>query len=140
MPPLSKSQINAIPDFGLRTVLLSVFDNISTLHQANGTSDPGSPVNTTQKPASQPPAQPSMTVTGANGTFVWQVTPPTQSVNKAIYYELSYSTSKANFSEDVTTLPPTNATSGVIPSPGTTAYFRVRASYDRTNWSGYAYA
>ena len=138
MPPLSKSQINGIKDYNLRTVLLSVYDQLDLHNQATGTNFI-MPTNSPQKPASIPPSPPSITVSGANGIYTASVKAAPESVNKTIYFEVSYST-KANFTENVTTMAPTTATSVVIPSPGSTFYFRVRSSYNQSTWSNYAYA
>jgi hypothetical protein len=135
---LTKSAINQIKDYDTRNMLEGVYNELDALHQAQGTSFL-TPVNNQQKAASAAPSAPSLSVSGANGSFTWTITPPSQSINKSLFYELSYSP-LTNFSASVTTLPPTNATTGVIPSPGMTAYFRVRASYDQKNWSSYAYS
>jgi len=119
-------------------MMMGVYDEVDSLKQATGTNFLR-PVNNSQQPASAPPPAPRFSVSGANGVFNWTVTPPTQSINKTLYYELSYS-AVSNFTSGVTTQPATTATSGNIHSPGTTAYFRIRASYDQKNWSSYAYA
>ena len=136
MPPLSKSQINGISDFNLRTILLSVYDQLDLHNQATGTNFI-LPTNSPQRPASAPPPAPGISVTGANGIFTVAITPAPQSINKNLYYEISYSP-KSNFTGGVTVLAPSTATSVVIPSPGLTVYFRARASYDQHNWSTYA--
>jgi hypothetical protein len=135
---INKAQINVIKDLNTRNVVQGLYDEIDSLHQTTGTNFL-SPANNTQKPASAPPSPGSIAVSGANGNFVATLTPPTQSINKVIYHETSYSP-KANFSESVTTMPVTSSPSLVIPSPGTTAYFRARWSYDGVNWSSYSYA
>lgn len=135
---VSKAQINKIADFDLRTTLLGIYDEVDSLHQATGTAFL-SPVNNTQKPASAAPAAPGISVAGSNGVFVASITPPPQSINKQLWYELSYSP-QSNFTQGVTTMEPSAATSVVIPAPGVSACFRVRASYDQSNWSSYAYA
>jgi len=138
MPPLSRSQINGIKDFSLRTVLLSMYEQLSLHNQSTGTNWL-EPTNSPQQPASAPPPPPSISVVGANGIFTVEIKAPPQSANKTVYYEVSYS-EKSNFTGGVTTAEPTSASSVVIPSPGSTLYFRVRSSYDRANWSAYTYA
>lgn len=138
MAVLSRSQINGIKDFSLRTVLLALYDQQDATNQAIG-QNWLEPVNSQQKPASAAPAAPTISVTGSNGIFTVSLTPPSQSANKQVYFEVSYSP-KSNFSESVTTMQPTQATSVLVHEPGATYYFRCRCSYDRTNWSAYSYA
>lgn len=85
-----------------------------------------------------PPAA-SISVIAANGIYTWHITNPSTSLNAPIYHEVSYSPVK-NFSQNITTLPATPATGGVLPSPGTTLYFRLRSTYDQVNWTSYALA
>lgn len=135
---LNKAQINVIKDVDVRSTLLNMYDELDSLHQSTGTSFLA-PVNNTQKPAAAAPQPGTIAVSGANGNFQATLTPPPQSINKVIYHETSYSP-KANFSENITTMPVSTSPSLVIPSPGTTAYFRARWSFDGKNWSPYAYA
>jgi hypothetical protein len=135
---ISRSQINAIKDFGLRTILLGMLDQHLVVGQALGI-NVLEPTNSPQQPASAPPAVPTVSVSGSNGIFTVAIEAPKESINKTVYYEVSYSV-KSNFTGPVTTLPPTTSRFATIPSPGTTAYFRARASYDQHNWSAYAYA
>lgn len=132
---ISKSQINAIQDFGLRTVLLGMYDQIDTHNQALGI-NMLEPVNSKQKPASAAPPLASLAVSGANGVFSVQITNPAQSVNKTIYHELSYSTS-SSFSNGVVTLPVQTSTQATVPAPGVTVYWRIRSSFDQSNWNSY---
>lgn len=136
MPPLSEAQINNIKDFSLRTILLSVFANIKTLHIASGTNDPGAATNSTQRPASAPPNQGSISVSGANGIFAIVVTNPPQSVNKTIYIEVSYS-DNVGFRSGIVVLPITTGQRQNYPYPGVTKFWRARWSFDQNNWSGY---
>jgi hypothetical protein len=135
---LSRAQITTVKPFDVRTVLLAMYDEIDSLHQATGTTFV-TPVNNTQGANYAPPSPPGISLTGANGTFTYQITPPSQSLNKAIFYEISFS-AQSNFTSGVTTLPVSSSTQGSVAAPGTTANFRVRASYDQTNWSAYASA
>lgn len=135
---LSLSQINAIKDFGLRTVLLGMFKQLDLHNQVLGT-NMVEPTNSPQQPAAAPPPSPSISVAGSNGVFAVTIAPSGQSVNKIIYYEISYSPI-SSFVGAVTTLPATTNRYVTIPAPGATAFFRARASYDQANWSPYAYA
>ena len=135
---LSESEINAIPDFRMRNILLKMRAQLDLHNQATGTNWLA-PTNSPQQPASAPPAKPEISVTGANGIFTVTVTPAKESVNKIIWIEVSYST-KPSFTESLTILPATQSPSMVIPNPGVTRYFRARTSYDKNNWSPYAYA
>ena len=133
---ISRAQINAIKDFGLRTILLGMFEQLLVVGQALGI-NLLQPTNSPQQPSSLPPAAPSISVSGANGIFTVTIDKPEQSINKVIYYEISYS-SVSSFVGPTTTLPPTTNRFVTIPAHGVTAYFRVRASYDQTDWSAYA--
>jgi hypothetical protein len=135
---LSLSQINAIKDFGLRTVLLGMYKQLDLHNQVTGTNFV-EPTNSPQEPAGIPPSAPSISVAGTNGVFSVTIAAPSQSVNKIIYYEISYSP-KSNFVGPGTVLPPTTNRFVTIPAPGLTVYFRARASYDQHNWSEYSYA
>lgn len=134
---ISRSQINSIKDFALRTILLGMFDQHVAVGQALGI-NLLAPTNSPQEPASAPPPAATLSVTGANGAFNFAITNPAQSINKTIYHELSYS-SQASFvgGSGVTTLPVSTATKGTVPAPGVTAYWRIRSSYDQTNWNSY---
>jgi len=135
MPPLSRAQINGIKDFSLRTVLLSVHDQLTLLNLATGTNWL-EPTNSPQHPAIAPPPRAGFSVVGANGAFNVQIANAAQSANKPLYHELSYSPSPS-FTSDVTTLPASTATQQTVPSPGITAHWRLRSSYDLSNWNEY---
>lgn len=135
---VTKAQLNKIKDYDTRNAMLGVYDELDNLHQTTGTSF-NNPVNQVQKPASAPPAAPSVSASGANGIITVSITPPSQSINKQLFYETSYS-SQSNFTSNLTTLTPSQATSVVLPMPGAKVYVRVRASYDQVTWGSYAYA
>lgn len=134
---LSKSQINAIRDFGLRTVLLGMYAQLEVHNNATGTNFV-EPTNSPQQPSSAPPPLASLSVSGANGAFTVAITNPAQSINKAIYHELSYSTI-ASFvgGSGVTTLPVSTSTHQTVAQPGLTVFWRLRSSYDQSNWNAY---
>lgn len=132
---ISRSQINAIKDFGLRTILLGMLDQHLVVGQALGISVLA-PTNSPQQPASAPPPLASFTVSGANGAFNGQITNAAQSINKTIYHELSYC-SVSSFIGQVTTLPVQTSTQLTLPAPGVTAFWRLRSSYDQSNWNSY---
>ena len=77
---LSKSQINAVKDFGLRTVLLGMYAQLEVHNNATGTNFV-EPTNSPQQPSSAPPPSASFSVTGANAAFNIQITNPKQSIN-----------------------------------------------------------
>lgn len=133
MPPLSRSQINNIPDFTLRTILLSMYDQFDLHNQVTGTNWI-QPTNSPQKPAAAVPAQGSLSVSGENGIFSIVATNPKESVNKTLYIEVSHS---PQIGGSYTALPIATATRQNLPSPGVTVFFRARWSYDQNNWSGY---
>lgn len=94
------------------------------------------PTNSPQKALTPPPPVGTIEVTGANGVFTIAVTNATQSLNKTIYNELSYSPS-SSFSTGVVVLPASTATHQTLPAPGITVYWRLRSSYDQSNWNAY---
>ena len=132
---ISRAQINGIRDFKLRTILLGMLDQHLTVGQALGI-NVLEPTNSPQQPASAPPPLAEFTVSGANGAFNAKITNPAQSVNKTIYHELSYCTI-ASFVGSVTTLPVQTSTQLTLPRPGLTVFWRLRSSYDQTNWNSY---
>lgn len=132
---ISRSQINAIKDFGLRTVLLGMLNQHLVVGEALGISVL-EPTNSPQQPASAPPPLASFTVSGVNGAFNGQITNAAQSINKTIYHQLSYC-SVASFIGPATTLPVQTSTQFTLPAPGVTAFWRLRSSYDQSNWNSY---
>ena len=134
---ISRTQINAIKDFTLRTVLLGMLDQHITVGQALGI-NVLEPTNSPQQPASAPPPLATLAVTGVNGDFQIEITNPSQSINKAIYHELSYC-SQPSFvgGSGVTTLPVSTSTKLTVAGPGVTAYWRIRSSYNQNNWNSY---
>jgi hypothetical protein len=132
---VSLSQINAIKDFGLRTLLLGFYKQVGAHNEALGI-DWIEPVNSTQKAASAPPPAAALAVTGANGAFAISITNPAQSINKTIYHELSYSPS-SNFSTGVVALPIQTSTGVTVPAPGLNVHWRIRSSFDQNNWNSY---
>ena len=132
---LSKSQINAIKDFGLRTVLLGMYAQLEVHNNATGTNFV-EPTNSPQQPSSAPPPAASFSVTGANAAFNIQITNPKQSINKTIYHELSYC-AVTSFVGQVTTLPVQTTTQLTVPAPGLTVFWRLRSSYDQHAWNAY---
>lgn len=135
MAPLSRSQINGIKDFSLRTIMLSVYDQLDMHNQVTGTNFL-EPTNSPQSPASAPPPNAALSVSGANGVFTIAVTNPKQSLNKAIYHEISYS-NKSNFTSGVTTLPVSTSTHLTEQIEGVSLWWRIRSSYDQSNWNAY---
>lgn len=81
----------------------------------------------------------TLTVTGANGAFNVSAGNATNGNGKTVWYEFSYC-ALASFTQAVTTLPSTTATSFPVNAPGQNLFFRVRASFDQVNWSGYQMA
>jgi hypothetical protein len=134
---LSKAQINAIRDFGLRTVLLGIYAQLEVHNNQLG-SNFIEPTNSPQEPSSAPPPLASLMVSGANGIFTVAITNPTQSINKTLYHELSYSTI-ASFvgGSGVTTLPVSTSTHQTVAQPNLTVFWRLRSSYDQSNWNAY---
>jgi hypothetical protein len=97
------------------------------------------PTSSTLAPQSQPPAQASAAVTGANGNIQLQLTNPAQAAKQTIYHQVSYSPVK-NFSQNVTTLSVSSSTTFNIPAPGQQLFVRYRSSLDGQNWNTHALA
>jgi hypothetical protein len=132
---ISRAQINGIKDFKLRTILIGMLDQHLVVGEALGI-NVLAPTNSPQEPASAPPPLATFTVSGANGAFNIKITNPAQSINKTIYHELSYC-QIASFVGQATTLPIQTTTQITVPAPGVTAFWRLRSSYDQSNWNAY---
>jgi hypothetical protein len=118
----------------MRTVLQALVDqqgvtNSATGNPWNGAAGSGMPV------VAAPPAA-SFTAVGGNGVITVSITNPTLAVRSTIYNQVAYSSTK-NFTQGVTTLPTTSATSLTVNAPGETAYFRIRTSTDQKTWSAW---
>jgi hypothetical protein len=74
------------------------------------------------------------TVSGANGVFTASMTGSSGTQGQTVWFQIQYST-VSSFTTNVTVMPTTSATSVTISSPGQTLFFRMRASFDQTNWS-----
>lgn len=81
-----------------------------------------------------PPAASRFSVTGGNGNFYVSIVPSGSAT--LIYQELS-SSPVANFASGVVAYPVTSVTSLVLANPGAVLYWRVRSSYNQSNWSSY---
>lgn len=121
-----------------RTLAYAFHDQLTLLNQSTG-NNWVQPANTTQKPSTTPPATGTIAVSGANGLYQYSIGNATQAVNATIYNQVAYSPIKS-FGQNVTTLPITAATSGTVPNPGATLFFRTRWSYDRATWSSWVLA
>jgi hypothetical protein len=108
-------------------VAVSTATGVPILEPTSGASSP--------KPVSQPPAQASLNVDGANGSYAISITPAASTLPTTQYHEVSYSTS-SNFANPVS-LGVTPATTANVSVPGSTLYFRVRSSFDQTNFNAY---
>ena len=119
----------------LRTLLLQFNDQFDLHNQATGTNWVD-PTSGKQQPSTTPPPAASAAAKGANGNITVQITNPSQAAKATIYHEVSYSTVK-NFSQNVTTLPVSAATSVNIPAPGQAPFMRIRSSYDGHTWNSH---
>ncbi len=115
-----------------RNLLTTVIDNLTSLSPGGNLLQAGG----IKAGSSAAPTGVTHSVTGANAAFNVAVTNPPSSSPQPIYHEVSYGP-LASFTQGVTTMPPTTATSVNIPAPGTNAFFRLRSSYDQVNWSPY---
>ncbi len=113
-----------------RNLLTTVLDNLTALSPGGNLLQPGG----IKSGSSAAPVGVAHTVTGANAAFNVAITNPASSSPQPIYHEVSYGP-LASFTQGVTTMPPTTATSVSIPAPGAKAFFRLRSSYDGVNWS-----
>lgn len=83
------------------------------------------------------PPQASLAVRGGNGTLTFTITNPKLATPATLWHEISYSP-VASFASDVTTLPPTQATSIAVNAPGLKVYSRIRSSVNQAVWNNYA--
>jgi hypothetical protein len=119
-----------------RSFYQAIADQIQAIALGTGVSLLEPVSGSSQKASTQPPKQATLTVTGANALYSIAITNPPQTVNSTIYHEISFSPS-SNFSGNVTVLPITTATSLTYSAPGAEVYWRIRSSYDRSNWNSY---
>lgn len=132
---ISLARINAIKDYDSRMLFLELHAEVVSLRATTGTNQL-TPVNNQQGPATAPPAAPGISVSGVNGAFAGSMTPPSQSINKTIWYQVQYS-SQSNFTQGTTTLPNSTSPQFNVAAPGVSAFFRARCSYDQNNWSAW---
>ena len=92
-----------------------------------------------QPGSSAPPQGVGFSVSGANGVFTVTITPPASAKASTVWYEISYGP-LASFTQGVTTMAPSSSLSASIPAPGVSAFFRLRASFDKQSWSAYQLA
>ena len=112
---ISQSQINSIKDFTLRTILIGMLKQHIVVGNALGISVL-EPTNSPQEPASAPPPLAAFTVSGANGAFDIEITNPSQSINKTIYHELSYSSQTSFVGGSGVTTPTTSQPKSLLGS------------------------
>lgn len=117
----------------LRRLLLAFTDQFELHNQSTGTNWLN-PTSTKQKASTMPPPAATVTAKGANGTIQLQIANPAQAAKATIYHEVSYSMVK-NFSQNVTTLPPSPSGVVTLPAPGLAPFIRVRSSYDGATWN-----
>lgn len=119
-----------------RQLMTTVIDQVTSISPGNSWLRAGG----TQKNSASTPKGVSLSVSAANGVFTLSVKWDSQnSSNPVPLFEVSFSTVKG-FTSGVTTLQASPSTTVTLSLPGTTYYFRVRASYDGVNWSSYSLA
>lgn len=91
----------------------------------------GTPANSAAAPAGV-----SHTVTGGSGVATVAIQNPTNYPGQQLWHEVSYGP-LSSFTKGVTTLEPTTSTNITIPNSGVSAYYRLRSSFDKVNWSPY---
>ena len=117
-----------------RTLIGIIGANLQALSPGGNLIRPGG----TAANSSSAPAGVSLHAQGANGVFTLAITNRNKTAS-TVFTEISYSAVKG-FTSGVTTLPPSSSTSVTLNLPGQTYFFRVRASFDLVNWSGYTLA
>lgn len=121
----------------MRTLLNAFSSQISAIAVGTGVQllEPTSGAQP-QTPVTPTPPQVQIGVTGANGAYTISITPPSQTISATLYYEVSYSTA-SNFG-NATVLPLTPSTGFTYNAPGTSLFWRVRASYDKSHFGAYS--
>lgn len=122
------------PREDFRVLMSQIIDQVSSISPGQNWLQPGGP----GARGSQPPTGVTLAVSGANAAYTLTVQDPNRGAQRPVY-EISYC-AQAGFSAGVTTLPASSATQVTLNLPGANYFFRVRASYDRVNWSGYSLA
>ena len=89
----------------------------------------------TLTPTTAAPPAPPFTVSGKNGVFSFAITPQKAPFRSTLYFEITYSEA-SNFG-NASGLPLTPSTNFTFPLPGAVLYFRIRATYDGSNFSAY---
>jgi hypothetical protein len=108
-----------------RVLLQNILKNISNLQQASGV-----PSSTSKSNISSPP-QGSLSAAGANGAFQLGISPAPTNPPAPQWHEISYSPVKG-FTSGITTMEPTQATQVTLNLPGTSYFFRLRSSFNKT--------
>lgn len=134
---LAESAVGGSADDQL-SLYRGLIDQLTLLNSASGNSMLN-PTNGAQSASTKPPSAGTIAVSAANGTYVVQITPASQSISATIYQEVSYSPIK-NFGAQVTTLDASTSTHYTIPFPGGNLFIRFRSSYDKSTWNSYTLA
>lgn len=120
----------------MRTLLNAFSSQISALAVGTGVQllEPTSG-GKTQTPVTSTPGLASLSVSGANGVYALSITNPMQTIASTIYHQVQYSTT-SNFTNPTTVgiAPTTNLT---LSMPDTTLYWRLRSSYDQSNFNAW---
>jgi hypothetical protein len=117
---------------------LDLLNALQHLHQrlAQLESQGGAAKNWNGKSVTGTPGLPGLNVSGSNGHFIVSITAPANA-SQTVLYQLQSCTS-LQFQQDVMTYGPDAKVSYDITLPSNSRYFRVRASYDGTNWTGWS--
>ena len=134
---VNSAQINSAArgNSDLRETLTGIHLALQSLYAQTGTT-PLTKVDANSSAFTAPPAPSQLTVSGANGSFSVSITTTRGATNAPVYQEIS-SSPEANFASGVTVYPVSTNTSYVFPNPGATLYWRLRSSYNQTQWSSY---
>jgi hypothetical protein len=120
----------------MRQVLTAMYEQFGAIAQAGGPAllEPTSGGAALAQTVQTPPV-PTLAVTAANGVFNISITPASSPFGQTQYFEVSYSAT-SNFGSP-TALPLTPATNFTFAGPGATYFWRIRATYNKANFSAY---
>jgi hypothetical protein len=113
-----------------RQLLVNLYDNLTALSPGGNLIRIGG----VQENASQPPSGVVHSVSAANGVATVNITNPPTPGGTQIWHRISYSPLKS-FTQNVTTLEPTTATSVTIPQSGVSTFYQLESSFDKKTWS-----
>jgi hypothetical protein len=118
----------------MRQLLTTIVHNLTVLSPGGNLLQIGGP----KAGASAPPVGVTHSVSGANGVATVNISNPAGAQPGSIWHQVRYSP-LASFTQSSTVMEPTQATSVTIPQSGVKAFYQVRSSFDKVNWSAYKF-